>query len=80
MPKGYLFVGPPGTGKTYTAKVIASESQYNFIAFSGSDFSSKYMGEAAKRISKVFKFARENSPCIIFIDEIDSIAGKRNDL
>lgn len=80
MPKGYLFFGPPGTGKSYAAKVLASETLYNFVAVSGSELQSSYFGGAAENIDAVFNFARKNIPCIIFIDEIDSIGGKRNNV
>ena len=80
MPKGYLFFGPPGTGKSYAAKVLASETDYNFVAVSGSQLQSSYVGGAKENIEKMFEFARNHLPCILFIDEIDSIGGKRNNI
>lgn len=78
LPSGILLYGSPGTGKTLTAKAIATECGYNFINANCSEFSDKYIGVASKRIRKLFKTARENTPCIIFMDEIDSIGSKRN--
>lgn len=78
IPKGLLFTGPPGTGKTLLAKAIAGEAKTSFINISGSDFIDKYVGVGAKRIKKLFEHARKNAPCIIFIDEIDSIGKTRN--
>lgn len=76
-PKGVLLSGPPGTGKTLIAKALANEAGCHFIYRSGSDFDFKYVGEGAERVRKLFAEARENSPAIIFIDEIDSIGSKR---
>ena len=78
MPRGALFYGPPGTGKTLLAKAIAGEANVNFISASGSDFVEVYVGVGASRIRKLFEKARKNSPCVIFIDEIDSLARKRS--
>lgn len=78
LPKGILFEGPPGVGKTYLAKVIASETNSNFISISGSEFVEKYVGVGALRIRNMFKMARSNLPCIIFIDEIDAIGIRRS--
>ena len=78
IPRGILLTGPPGTGKTLRAKALASETNCAFIYRSGSDFESKYHGESAKKIRRVFSEARKLAPCIMFIDEIDSIAGRRN--
>jgi ATP-dependent 26S proteasome regulatory subunit len=73
LPKGILLVGKPGTGKTLLAKAIAGDSKVNFISTSGSDFEEMYVGVGSTRIKKLFNFAKENSPCIIFIDEIDAL-------
>ena len=78
MPRGALFYGPPGTGKTLLAKAIAGEANVNFISASGSDFVEVYVGVGASRIRKLFEKARKNAPCVIFIDEIDSLARKRS--
>ena len=76
-PKGVLFYGPPGTGKTLIAKAVANESGANFICINGPEIASKWMGETEKAIRQIFKRAKQMSPCIIFFDEIDSIAPKR---
>lgn len=78
IPSGILFYGPPGCGKTYVARALAKESGYNFISVTGSEFASPFLGEDSKKIKKLFETAKKASPCIIFIDEIDSIAGKRD--
>ncbi|KAL0478322.1 ATP-dependent metalloprotease [Acrasis kona] len=78
-PKGLLLVGEPGTGKTLLAKAIAGECGFHFIATEGAAMDEKYVGVGAKRIRDLFKAAREKSPCIIFIDEIDALAGRRSD-
>ncbi len=78
-PKGVLMYGPPGTGKTMLAKAVASETNAHFIHISGPELLSKYFGESEERIRKVFEEAKKNAPSIIFIDEIDSIAPKRDD-
>jgi cell division protease FtsH len=75
--KGILFVGPPGTGKTYFAKAIANELKMNFINTSGSSFNEVYVGLGASRVREMFENARKNKPCIIFIDEIDAIGHVR---
>ena len=77
-PKGVLLVGPPGTGKTLLAKALAGEADASFIALSGSDFANRFIGAGKERIESTFKVARKNKPCIIFIDEIDSVAANRD--
>jgi len=76
-PKGILLYGAPGTGKTLLAKAVATESQANFILVKGPELLSKWVGESEKAVREVFKKARQVSPCIIFFDEIDSLAPKR---
>ncbi|CBY10282.1 unnamed protein product [Oikopleura dioica] len=77
VPRGILLNGPPGTGKTLIAKAIAGEAGVPFLYASGSQFDEMYVGVGAKRIRKLFEQARNNAPCIIFIDEIDAVGGKR---
>ena len=77
IPKGVLLVGPPGTGKTLLAKAIAGEAKVPFFAMSGSDFEEMFVGVGASRMRDVFGEAKKRAPCIIFIDEIDSIGQKR---
>ncbi|MEM3463032.1 MAG: CDC48 family AAA ATPase, partial [Candidatus Bathyarchaeia archaeon] len=79
-PKGILLYGPPGTGKTLLAKAVASETNANFIHIGGPEIMSKYYGESEERLREIFKQAQENAPSIIFIDEIDSIAPKREEI
>jgi transitional endoplasmic reticulum ATPase len=79
-PKGVLLHGPPGTGKTMIAKAVASETDANFISISGPEIMSKYYGESEKQLRDIFKEAEDNAPSIIFIDEIDSIAPKREEV
>ncbi len=78
-PKGVLLHGPPGTGKTLIAQAVASEVEATFITVSGPEIMSKYKGESEEKLREKFASARENAPAIIFFDEIDSIAGKRDD-
>lgn len=79
-PKGVLLHGPPGTGKTLLAKAVANETQANFYTIGGPEIMSKFYGESEERLREVFKEAQENAPSIIFIDEIDSIAPKREEV
>ncbi|MEM4183812.1 MAG: CDC48 family AAA ATPase, partial [Candidatus Caldarchaeum sp.] len=76
-PRGILLYGPPGTGKTLLAKAVATESQANFISVKGPEVLSKWVGESEKAIREIFRKARETAPCIIFFDELDSIAPRR---
>jgi len=77
IPKGILLEGPPGTGKTLLAKAIASEADANFVSISASEFVEVFVGVGAAKIRSLFQQARENKPCIIFIDEIDSVGRQR---
>jgi len=77
-PKGLLMYGPPGTGKTLMARAIAGEANVTFIAVSGSQFEEEYVGIGASRVRQLFQLARNSAPCIIFIDEVDAVAFKRN--
>ena len=79
-PKGVLLYGVPGTGKTLLAKAVANESNANFLSISGPEIMSKFYGESEARLREIFKEARERAPSIIFIDEIDSIAPKREEV
>ena len=79
-PKGVLLYGPPGTGKTMLAKAVANEASAHFIYLSGPEIMSKYYGQSEENIREVFKEAQENAPSVIFIDEIDSIAPKRDEV
>jgi ATP-dependent metalloprotease FtsH len=78
VPKGLLFTGQPGTGKTLLAKALAGESNVAFINASGSDFSGMFVGQGQQRVKQLFNLARKNAPCIVFIDEIDSVGKNRN--
>ena len=77
IPKGALLVGPPGTGKTLLAKAVAGEAQVPFFSLSGSDFVEMFVGVGASRVRDLFKQAKDKSPAIIFIDEIDAVGTKR---
>ena len=79
-PKGVLLYGPPGTGKTLLAKAVANEANAHFIYLSGPEIMSKYYGQSEENLREIFKEAQENAPSIIFIDEIDSIAPKRDEV
>ncbi len=77
IPKGILMVGPPGTGKTYLTRAVAGEAGVPFFSISGSDFVEMFVGVGASRVRDLFENAKKNSPCIIFIDEIDAVGRKR---
>ncbi|XP_075903576.1 ATP-dependent zinc metalloprotease YME1L1-like isoform X1 [Nelusetta ayraudi] len=77
LPKGILLVGPPGTGKTLLARAVAGEADVPFYQASGSEFDEMFVGVGASRIRNLFKEAKANAPCVIFIDELDSVGGKR---
>lgn len=78
IPKGLLLQGPPGTGKTLIAKAVAGEAGVPFYSFSGSDFVEVFVGVGAARVRDLFNEAKKNTPCIVFIDEIDAVGGNRN--
>ena len=78
MPKGVLLVGPPGTGKTLLAKAVAGEANVPFFSIAGSEFVEMFVGQGAARVRDLFKQAKEKAPCIVFIDEIDTIGKKRD--
>ncbi|MDO4867535.1 MAG: ATP-dependent zinc metalloprotease FtsH [Clostridia bacterium] len=78
MPKGALLVGPPGTGKTLLAKAVAGEANVPFFSISGSEFVEMFVGMGAAKVRDLFKQANEKAPCIVFIDEVDAIGGKRD--
>lgn len=78
IPKGALLIGPPGTGKTLLAKATAGEAGVTFYSIAGSDFNELYVGVGSARVRSLFKEARKNSPCIVFIDEIDAVGAKRS--
>ena len=77
IPKGVLMVGPPGTGKTLLAKAIAGEADASFFSISGSDFVEMFVGVGASRVRDMFEQARRNTPCLVFIDEIDAVGRSR---
>jgi transitional endoplasmic reticulum ATPase len=77
-PKGILLFGPPGTGKTLIAKAVAANSDSNFISIKGPELLSKWVGESEKAVREVFRKARQASPCVIFFDELDSVAPRRS--
>src|SRR6267143_1665192 len=77
MPRGILLYGPSGTGKTLLAKAVATESEANFISVKGPELLSKWVGESERGIREIFRRARQASPCVIFFDEIDSVAPTR---
>jgi transitional endoplasmic reticulum ATPase len=78
-PKGIILHGKPGTGKTYLAKALASESGVNFISVKGPQILSKYIGESEKGVRELFRMAKQASPCILFLDEIDSLTPRRSE-
>lgn len=78
-PRGVLLYGPPGTGKTMLVKAVAHHTTASFIRVVGSEFVQKYLGEGPRMVRDVFRMARENAPCIVFVDEVDAIATKRFD-
>src|SRR5699024_7220049 len=77
IPKGVLLTGPPGTGKTLIARAVAGEAGVPFFSISGSDFVEMFVGVGASRVRDLFEQAKKNSPCIIFIDEIDAVGRQR---
>ncbi|XP_070547244.1 ATP-dependent zinc metalloprotease YME1L1-like isoform X2 [Ptychodera flava] len=79
LPKGVLLVGPPGTGKTLLARAVAGEAEVPFFYASGSEFDNMFVGSGARRVRELFAEAKMNTPCVVFIDELDSVGGKRVD-
>ena len=80
LPKGALLVGPPGTGKTLLAKAVAGEANVPFFSIAGSEFVEMFVGRGAAKVRDLFKQANEKAPCIVFIDEIDTIGKKRDEM
>ena len=78
LPKGALLVGPPGTGKTLLAQAVAGEADVPFFSISGSEFVEMFVGVGAAKVRDLFRQAAEKAPCIVFIDEIDTIGKKRD--
>lgn len=78
-PKGVLLYGPPGTGKTLLARAVASQLEFKFLKVVASSIVDKFIGESARVVRELFTYARDHEPCIIFIDEVDAIGGKRYD-
>lgn len=78
LPKGILLCGPPGTGKTLLAEAVAGEAGVPFLSVSGSEFQEMFVGVGSARVRNLFKKAKKAAPCIIFIDEIDAVGGKRS--
>ena len=77
IPKGVLLIGPPGTGKTLLARAVAGEAGVPFFSISGSEFIQMFVGVGASRVRDMFKTAKENAPCLLFIDEIDAVGRMR---
>src|SRR5260370_42282951 len=77
IPKGVLLVGPPGTGKTLISRAVAGEAGVAFFSVSGSEFVEMFVGVGASRVRDLFKEAKEDTPCIVFIDEIDAVGRQR---
>ena len=77
LPKGVLLTGPPGTGKTLLARAVAATLQTSFLKLVSSAIVDKYIGESARVVREMFGYAKQNEPCIIFMDEIDAIGGRR---